>query len=356
MSRLELIRTAFAERGVPAMLLSDLHSMQWATGFTGSAGQVVLTATDGVFITDSRYTIQAGEQVTDLPVASYGGSTGPIDFLKQQLDKLGVTKLGFESNSVNYQQFLEWQEKLAPIELVPVANLTPPLRAVKTEDEIEKIRRACKLADACMEHIVRMIQPGVTEYDVNLDVEFFFRRQGAELAFEPIVVSGLRSALPHGRASEKKLEVGDFVTLDFGCKVDGYCSDITRTFVVGEATERHERIYNQVLKAEVAAIEMMRAGVNGRDVDKRAREVLAEADLAEYFGHGLGHGLGRLVHDPGGMSPRADFMLKEGMVFTVEPGVYLADFGGVRIEDDVVVRETGVEILTHFPKHLMVLP
>jgi len=356
MSNINRTRAALADKGISAMLLSDMNSVQWATGFTGSAGQVLLTATDGVFITDSRYTVQAGEQVQDVPVVSYAGATDPAEFLKSQADKLGITKLGFESNTVSYSQYQTWSEKLAPIELVSVPTLTGPLRAVKTPDEVEKIRRACKLADACLEHVTRMIQIGVTEYDINLDVEFFFRRNGAELAFDPIVVSGVNSARPHGRASNKKLESGDFLTLDLGCRLDGYCSDITRTFVVGEATDRHERIYNQVLKSQIAALDAMRAGVNGRDVDRVARDVLGEEDLAEYFGHGLGHGLGRLVHDPGGMSPRMDFTLEAGMVMTVEPGVYIEGFGGVRIEDDALVTDTGIEILTFFPKEFTVLP
>jgi Xaa-Pro aminopeptidase len=356
MTNIDRIRAAMAEKGLPAMLLSDMNSVQWATGFSGSAGQVVLTPTDGLFITDSRYTIQAQEQVADLATTSYTGSVNPTEFLKSELEKRGIHRIGFESHSTTYNTFQDWSEKLAPVELIPVPTLTAPLRMVKTEDEIAKIRQACKLADACAEHVVRMIQPGVTEWDINLDIEFFFRRQGAELAFEPIVVSGNRSARPHGRASEKKLEVGDFLTLDFGCKVEGYCSDITRTFVVGEATERHERIYNAVLRSQLAAIEAIRAGVNGKDVDRVARDVLGEEGLAEYFGHGLGHGLGRLVHDPGSMSPRADCMLEPGMVLTVEPGVYIEGFGGVRIEDDVVVTETGCEILTSFPKHMQVLP
>jgi Xaa-Pro aminopeptidase len=226
---------------------------------------------------------------------------------------------------------------------------------VKTSEEITKMRAACALADACYTHVLRMIQVGVTEYDIALDIEFYFRRHGAELAFSPIVVSGERSARPHGIPSEKKLEKGDFVTMDFGAKLDGYCSDLTRTVVVGEATDRHKDVYEAVLAAQMAAIEGIKPGMQTKDVDAIARELLAEKDLAQFFGHGLGHGLGSVVHDVGRMGPSATDVVEKGQVWTMEPGVYIPGFGGVRIEDDVVVTETGCEVLTHSPKHLQVV-
>jgi Xaa-Pro aminopeptidase len=201
-----------------------------------------------------------------------------------------------------------------------------------------------------------MIQPGVSEYDIGLEIEFFFRRSGAEVGFAPIVASGPNSARPHAHPTERKLAVGDFVTLDIGCKLDGYNSDMTRTFVVGEASDRHREIYDLVLKAEVECIEMLKPGANGRDVDGRAREILDEKDLAKYFGHSLGHGLGRAVHDYGRLHISADQPIEVGQVWTVEPGVYIEGFGGVRIEDDVLVTENGPKILTHYPKDLRILP
>jgi Xaa-Pro aminopeptidase len=218
------------------------------------------------------------------------------------------------------------------------------------------MRAACALADACYTHVLRMIQTGVTEYDVALDIEFYFRRSGAELAFSPIVVSGERSARPHGVPSEKKLEKGDFVTMDFGAKLDGYCSDLTRTVVVGEASDRHKEVYEAVLAAQLAAIEGIRPGMQTKDVDAIARDILAEKGLAEYFGHGLGHGLGSVVHDVGRMGPTATDVVEVGQVWTMEPGVYIPGFGGVRIEDDVMCTKSGPEVLSQeVPKERIAL-
>ncbi len=355
LSQITRIREAMEKEDIGAVLLTNMDSIAWATGFTGSSAQVILTPSTGLFVTDSRYTIQAHEQVEDLSIVTQTPGTAQADFLAEQIRRLEIPKLAFESGFVTVSTYDDWKKKFEGVELTPAANIIGPLRCVKLPHEVDKIRAACKMADACMEHVIRMIQPGVSEWDIGLDIEFFFRRQGADLAFEPIVVSGERSARPHGRASQKKLEVGDFITLDFGCQVDGYCSDITRTFVIGEVTDRHERIYNQVLKANQAAIDAIEPGKSGKEIDQLARDVLAEADMAHYMGHGLGHGLGRLVHDFGGLSQRSDTILAPGMVMTVEPGVYVEGFGGVRIEDDIVVTETGADVLTSFPKNLLVL-
>jgi Xaa-Pro aminopeptidase len=201
-----------------------------------------------------------------------------------------------------------------------------------------------------------MLQPGVTEYDIALEIEIYFSRNGAELAFPAIVVSGERSARPHGHPSEKKLENGDFVTLDFGAKLNGQCSDMTRTVVIGKASPRHREVYDAVLRAQLAGLDALKPGVPAKSVDAAARSVLAAAGLDEFFGHGLGHGLGSVVHDLGRLAPTSTDTVEVGQVWTIEPGVYIPGFGGVRIEDDAVVRETGVEILNNTPKELLTLP
>ncbi|HJP82305.1 MAG TPA: Xaa-Pro peptidase family protein [Fimbriimonadaceae bacterium] len=356
MSNLSRLRAAMSEANIPAMLVSDIASVKWVTGFTGSFGYVIVTASDALFMTDSRYAIQVGEQVKEMPNAWFQSPVTLDDFLAEQVSNLGITKLGFEATSVTFANFDRWRGKLGAVELVPAPDFISKLRMVKSAAEVDAIRRACGVADACFAHVQRMIQPGVSEWDISLDIEFFIRRSGYELAFEPIVVSGERSARPHGRASEKKLEAGDFVTMDFGAKVDGYCSDITRTVVVAEATDRHREIYAQVLRAEQSAIQMMRPGVKASEVDALARTILDEIGLAQYFGHGLGHGLGSLVHDSGRMNATSADVLEPGQVWTVEPGVYIPGFGGVRIEDDVVVTSDGVEVLTHSDRSLLVLP
>lgn len=356
MTTLDRLRAEMAKKAIPALLVADIESAQWLTGFTGSSAKVLLTESGGRFVTDSRYDVQAKEQVKGLDIAIFKSGVEADAFLADQVSGMGVQRLAVDGSKVTYQQFEKLAKALGSVELYAAEDPIADLRLIKTPEEIEKIRAACKLADACMEHVLRLIQPGVTEWEINLEVEFFFRRNRADLAFDPIVVSGANSARPQGRATEKPLEKGDFVTLDFGAKLDGWCSDITRTFVVGAASDRHREIYGQVLAAQIAAIEAMRPGMIAKDIDKISREKLAEKGLDGYFGHGLGHGLGRLVHDGGGLGPRSETVLASGQVWTVEPGVYIEGFGGVRIEDDVVVTDSGVEILTHFTKDLLELP
>lgn len=353
---LSRLRSALAAEGVEALLVSDPINVAWLTGFSGTFGRVIVTPTDAVFITDSRYTIQAGEEVNDIPVQWFASPTNGDEFTAQQAKNLGVTRLGFESATTLYGAWEGWRKRMEGIELVPTRDILADLRMIKSPDEVALIRQACGISDAAFDHICRMIQPGVTEMDVLLDLEFFMRRQGAEVAFPSIVVSGERSARPHGKPSDKKLEVGDFVTMDFGARVGGYNSDMTRTVVVGEATPRHREVYETVLEAQLESLHAIRPGAKAKDVDALAREILGTRDLAKYFGHGLGHGLGRLVHDSGRFAATSTDVIEPGQVWTVEPGVYIPGFGGVRIEDDVFVTENGIEILTHSTKELLILP
>ncbi|MCA0361205.1 MAG: Xaa-Pro peptidase family protein [Armatimonadetes bacterium] len=352
MSNLVRLRALMEKENVSALLVTDLLNIRWVSGFTGSSGVVVVTPSDAIFITDSRYTLQAAQQVTEMPQRVFSTPDNLDGVLGQELTRMGVKELGFETS----QSYSEWQRRSKLYDGVTwtaTDGLIENLRRIKTPAEIAKIREACKLADACMEHVSRMLQPGISEYDLGLDVEFFYRRHGALLAFEPIVVSGPNSAKPHGKPGERLLEVGDFVTIDCGGKLDGYCSDITRTFLVGKASDRHREIYDQVLKSQIAACAALKPGVDGKAVDQMTRDILNEKDLAQYFGHGLGHGLGLNVHDPGRLTMTVSEILEPGMVLTVEPGVYIEGFGGVRIEDDVLVTEGEPDILTSFPKELI---
>lgn len=345
-----------AKAGSPPILLSYMPNVRWLTGFSGSFGAALVGPSDAVFVTDSRYAIQAQEEVQGFEIVTFGNPRSLRDLLVESVAGKAWRTLGFEADQVTYKTHQEWTAAFEGVELVPAEDLVSPLRMVKTPDEVAKIERACALADAGFDYMRGRIQPGLSEYDLNLDLEFFIRRHGAALAFDPIVVSGPNSARPHGKASERKLEAGDFVTMDFGGKLEGYCSDLTRTVLVGPGTDRHKDVYNLVLEAEMACIEMMKPGVAAKDVDALAREIFAREGMAEYFGHGLGHGLGREVHDVGRMSPSSTDILEEGQVWTVEPGIYIEGFGGVRIEDDVVVEAGGVRLLTHSPKELIHLP
>ncbi len=354
MSPLERLRARLDSEGISAALISSPQNVRWLTGFSGSFGRVVLGADRAVFITDSRYEIQAAEQVS--PEFTQLGFRQPrklSDALAEALD--GVSEAGFE-DSMTVAAAADLAQDHPGIAWKPMKGHCEQLRKVKSPEEIARIRSACGLADACMEHVRRLIQPGMAEFDIHLEVEFFYRRNGAGLAFEPIVVSGPNSARPHGRAGERKLQRGDLVTIDCGGELEGYCSDITRTFAVEEAGDEARRIYGAVLESQLAALAAMKPGASAKEIDAASRAGLIEMGLNDLFGHGLGHGLGLDVHDPGSLSGRSEDILEPGMVFTVEPGVYVEGFGGVRIEDDVVVTEDGIEILTAFPKELLILP
>ncbi|MFM9872111.1 MAG: M24 family metallopeptidase [Fimbriimonadaceae bacterium] len=354
MSNLTRLRERMEKESVSALLVTTIQNIRWLSGFTGSTAVALVTAEKAYLITDSRYTLQAKAEVSDLEVIIFERPQTLEECIGEQIKSLGATEVGFES-SISYGAWKKRTETLSDFTWIDTPDMIRDLRMIKTPEEIRRIKEACKLADACIGHISGLIQAGRSEYDIGLDIEFFYRRNGAEVAFDPIVASGPNSAKPHAHPTERLIAKGDFVTIDCGGKLDGYCSDITRTFVISEATDRHKEIYNLVLQAEDECCHLLKPGSNGKEIDGHARTVLDQRDLAQYFGHGLGHGLGLDVHDPGGLSSAVDQPIKAGMVFTVEPGVYIEGFGGVRIEDDVLVTNGEPEILTNYPKELTIL-
>ncbi|MEO1998823.1 MAG: Xaa-Pro peptidase family protein [Planctomycetaceae bacterium] len=356
MSQLERLQSAMQAADLSAFIVSDPINVRWLTGFTGSFAYVIVSETSGILISDSRYTLQAREQVSVLPTATFANPVKVDDFLYEHLQKLDVTRLGFDQHQVSFAKHSEWKNTFAGIELTGHDDPITDLRAIKTSSEIDSIRAACRLADDCMAHVTDGMQPGITELELLTRLETFLRSHGSETSFDPIIVSGPRSARPHGVPSLRALEVGDLVTIDLGAVVDGYCSDITRTVVMGPASERQREVYAAVLGAEQLGIEGLRPGANGREIDATVRSLLDESQLAQYFGHGLGHGLGTAVHDTGRLSPTMDQSIEAGQVWTVEPGVYIEGFGGIRIEDDVLVTDDGPEVLTFFPTQLLELP
>jgi len=355
MDRVQRLRNELASRDLEAALITDTLNVRYLTGFTGSFAQVVVGPTQAAIITDSRYAIQVREECPAWDPRTFASPVRGIDFLRDTLTELGLCRVAFEADTVTYAEWQRWKEALNGIELAPASNLMDKLRMVKDASELDAIRQACGMTEACFEYVRPLIQVGVAEMDLALEIDFYFRRQGAVSAFDVIAVSGERSARPHGKPSERKLQAGDFLTLDFGAKVDGYCADITRTVVVGQASDRHRNIHQAVLDAQRSAIEAMRPGKTGHEIDQIAREALAKYDMAQFFGHGLGHGLGLLVHDFGRLGQKSETVLEPNMVLTVEPGVYIEGFGGCRIEDDVLITETGAEKLTDAGTQLLVL-
>lgn len=351
--RVERLRKLLQQYDLEALFVTNAVNRRYLSGFTGSSGYLLITQQDAILFTDFRYREQAPQQAKDYRVIEHQADAAQT--IAETLKELGVTKLGFEQHDVSFADYQSYQSKLG-VTLVPADKLIEQLRMVKDETEVQLIETACELVDRTFEHMLGFIKPGMTERDVALELEFYMRANGADgPSFSTIVVSGVRSSLPHGAPTDKVLEKGDFVTLDFGAYMNGYCSDITRTVIIGEPTARHREIYDIVLEAQLTALERIKPGMTGKEADAIARDLITSRGYGDYFGHGLGHGLGMEIHEEPRLSKTGAFVLEPGMIVTVEPGIYIPGFGGVRIEDDVVVTETGVRRLTKSSKQLEVL-
>ncbi len=360
-ARLQRLRAALAEHEAENALLMDPVSVSYLSGFTGSTAALLVTPDRASFVTDSRYAIQAERECPGWELTVTRSSAGYNETLAAAVKEQGLRRLVVEGDYLTVSRYEALAKALGEVvddlELKPVEGLVNRLRRVKDEEEIGRIRAACEIADRAFDFVLTLLRPGASERDIAVELEYFMKKQGSEKeAFDTIVASGARSALPHGRASDKSLEEGDFITFDFGACLGGYFSDLTGTGVLGRATERHRFVYEAVLEAQLASLDAIRGGRDGAEVDAVAREVLKKHGLDQHFGHSLGHGLGRHVHDHPALAPKNAVTLEPGMVLTVEPGVYIDGWGGVRIEDDVVVREHGCEILTLATKQLIEVP
>lgn len=325
---------------------------RYLTGFTGSAGTAWISADRQIIMTDFRYIEQVKAESPDWELVRIENLN---ETLKTLIDENDIGKIAFEADNVTVQRLEQWKEKLE-VEFIPVSGWVEELRSIKTEQEIENIRQAAKIGDQAFAELLPKIRSGVSEIEIALELEFLMRRAGASgMSFSPIIASGPQSALPHARPSERILMYGDFVVFDFGCIVNGYCSDMTRTIVIGEPEEQHLLIYDLVLKAQLESLAAVAPGRKGSEIDAIARDIITDAGYGEYFGHGLGHSLGLEIHESPRLSKADHTVLQPGMVVTVEPGVYLPGFGGVRIEDLVVVREDGHEVLTSTFKELYIV-
>ncbi len=360
-TRLQNLRAALAAHDPPvdALLLTGLTNISYTTGFTGSTAQALVSADEAVFITDPRYLLRARRECPQFDVVEASGSGSYGEALHNALlARPHWKRIGFEAGHVTVAQARKLEaENPAPAQWTPTENMVETLRLVKDASEIETIRQAIVIAEAAFVQIKPMLKAGVTEREIALELEFAIRRGGADgAAFETIVASGPQGASPHHTPNGRVLEMGDFVTIDWGANVGGYNSDITRTVAVGRVTERQRAVYAAVKEAQHLAIAAIAPGKNGKEIDAVARDYLTSQELGKAFGHGLGHGLGRHVHDGGGLSVRSEkFVLQAGMVLTVEPGVYLEDWGGLRLEEDVLVTESGCEVLTHLPSDLEIV-
>lgn len=352
--KLEKLRTLLSDLDIDGLVITSSFNLQYMTSFTGSAGLAVVSKDRAAFITDFRYTEQAKDQVKGFDIFEHKGNIA--ETAAQTAKEFGIKRLGFEQNHMTFATYQQYAGKAGDIELVPVSESVEKLRLIKSSEEIKILEEAAKIADHAFDHILTYIKPGLTEIAVMNELEFFMRKEGAEgSSFDMIVASGVRSSLPHGRASEKVIESGDLVTLDFGAYYKGYCSDMTRTIAVGTPSDKLKEIYHIVLEAENAGVDRIKPGLTGKEADRITRDIIEKYGYGQYFGHSTGHGLGMEVHEAPGLSSRSEVVLEEGMVVTVEPGIYLPDVGGVRIEDDIVLTADGNKRLTHSPKELIIL-
>lgn len=351
MSRLTRIRAEMHARGLTALLVTTPANIRYLSGFTSADGALLITAEQEWLLTDFRYLLQAAQEAPAWSVARVEHAL--IATARRKLEELGQAHVGFEPDALTWTQYQQLGGGDANVSylLIPAVRLVEQLRLVKSVDEVAAIRQAVALTDAAYAHLLTLAQPGRTEQELALAAEWFMRMHGADgVAFEIIVAAGVHSALPHAVPSARPLARGDLVIVDMGARCAGYCADMTRTFAIGDASARQREIYQVCLRAQLAGEAGLHAGMSGHAADALVREVIVDAGFGEYFGHGTGHGVGLEIHESPRLNRVAEEILPAGAAVTVEPGIYLPEIGGVRIEDLVIVTETGITILTAAPK------
>ena len=354
--KLRRLRTSIAQRGLDALLLSQPENLRYLSGFTGSSGWLLISEQNAILATDFRYMEQAKGESQDFEIIQTKRELS--DWLLSLVSDMGWHKLGFEANFVAYDSHHRLSEAIAirqvNIELIPTTNIVEQLRSIKEPEELRFITKAVELADSVFEQAKAIIRPGITEKEAAWEIEKLLRQEMSEgMPFEVIVASGLNSALPHATPTEKIIRFAEPVLIDMGARIDGYCSDLSRTLFLGKADKTLQEIYNIVFKAQTAAIEGIESGMDAPQADQLARSVVEQAGYRDAFGHGLGHGVGLAVHEIPTLGPSSSDSLADGMVFTVEPGIYLVGKGGVRIEDMVVLENGKARVLSKAKKDLL---
>ncbi len=355
--RLSKLRPVIAQQGLEALLVSKRENCRYLSGFSGE-GHLLISPHQAVLATDFRYLEQAKKEAPGFNITPIKGDLAR--WLPRLASESGWHKLGFEANTLTFATCSQLNEKLTDeqikLELIPTTKLVEDLRSVKEEGELELIIKAVGLTDAAFRRAKSGIRPGITEKQAAWEIEKSLREGGSDgLAFDVIVASGPNSALPHARPTERVIRPGEPVIIDMGAKLDGYCSDFTRTLCFEKATQTLVEIYNIVLKAQLTAIGEIRTGMKAAEVDRLAREVIEQAGHGDAFGHGLGHGVGLETHESPSLGPASPDLLADGMVFTLEPAIYLPGWGGVRIEDMVSLKEGRVRVLTGTEKEMEVI-
>jgi Xaa-Pro aminopeptidase len=351
--RISRIKKVLREDHLDGILITSLENIHYLSGFTGSDAALVVTETKGYFLADSRYTTQARGEVSGFEVIEYNKK---IEGLSDLLNDLGLRGIGFEPQNLTYGAHKELAEKVREGELIPLNERIKNIRVVKDDEEIGRIKRTIDIASKSLKENIWRIKPGTGENEIALELEFSMRRNGADgISFDTIVISGARSALPHGKPSEKRIDEGDFIIVDFGSRCGGYYSDETCTFFCGKPSRRQKEVYQIVKDAHDRTIASVRPGRRAMELDAIARGWIKDAGYGAYFGHMTGHGVGLAVHENPVIGPESEDVVEEGMIFTIEPGIYIPGWGGVRIEDMVLVTGNGCDVLTNFSKEIEII-
>ncbi|KPU28078.1 Xaa-Pro dipeptidase [Caloranaerobacter sp. TR13] len=351
-ARIEKLKKYMKEVDIDSVIIFKPENRRYISGFTGTSGYIIITEKENYIATDFRYLEQVSKQCEGFNIIELNSLHTIFDVLSE----LKVERLGIEDNFATLQFVRNIEEKCSNINIVPLNGVLENIRMIKDKQEIELIKNAAEITDKAFNHILDFIKVGVKELDIAIELEYFMKKLGAEgPSFKFIIASGKRSAMPHGVASDKIVEDGDFLTIDIGCIYKGYCSDMTRTIVIGKANEKQKNIYNIVLEAQTESLKAIKPDVQGYELDRIARDIIDSYGYKEHFGHGLGHGVGLEVHENPRLAQNemGKIALKPGMIITVEPGIYIPNFGGVRIEDLVLVTEDGYEVLSKTTKELI---
>lgn len=358
-NRVKKLQNYMLEHQIDGFMIGSQPNRMYLSGFTGSSAMLLITTKDTpIIVTDFRYIEQVSHQCPDFKCVDQK-QKGTLGALLECAKEMGLSKIAFEAEHVSYSMY-EVLQKEEQVEWIATKGVVEGFRQIKEENELEKLAKAESIGDLAFKAIVPFIKAhwkdGLTENEVALEIERVMRQNGASgTSFDTIVAAGAKSSLPHAVPGNVPLKEGDFVVMDFGCIYEGYCSDMTRTVVIGSASQKHKEVYETVLAAQRAALEGIKAGLKGKEVDAIARDYITKAGYGDYFGHGLGHSVGIEIHENPRFSMLEEQIIESGMVITVEPGIYLPGFGGVRIEDMVVVTKNGVQNFTHSPKELIII-
>lgn len=354
--RVENLRKLFAENGFDAVLMANPANIYYYTGFYGDDSKLLISRDYSALLTDGRYTEQANKECPDVPLLVQGADNGTwYELLALACKDYNITNIAFEGNFVTFFEYKKMRDNLPNVKLADADGIISHARLIKDEKEIELLREVASIGDKVLKSVEKYFKPGITEKELAREIDYAFMAFGCDgLSFPTIVAAGENGAKPHAKPSEYQFKAGDFVTVDMGGRYKGYCGDMTRTIVIGFADDRHKELYELVLSAQDYAEKNIHAGMTGGEADFLARKILTDAGYGEYFSHSLGHGVGLEIHEAPTLRPNDKYILKVGNVVTVEPGLYIGGFGGLRIENTVLITENGAVPLNKYPKNMKV--